>query len=555
MLTQIHIRDLATIAEAQLTLPMQNTMITGETGAGKSIFIEAIELALGARGSANLIRPQKERAEISLCFDISKLPKACEWLTNHDIAYEENECIVRRILMSDGRSKCFVNSVPIPLQLIRELGEFLFHLHSQHEQQMLLKAENQREIVDIYAEHLPLVNAVKEVATEWKMVTQHIQVLNEQLSERTQRIDYLHFQLEELETLQLQPAEWEKLEKEQHKLAHHEELLKNLQHTLQQLAQEDEQSVVTILNNVRKTLEPLQPIEQKISAWLETINSSYIQLNDLTLELRHYLESSDLDPQRLQLIEERVSQIFTLARKHKVLPQELIHYQHQLQLELSTLASSDDQLKKLSDQQKMLEQKYAEFAAKLSQKRAQAAKKLAAEITKTIRSLSLPYAELVIALEKETIALSPHGQEKIIFLIKTNPDQSLQPLAKAISGGELSRLSLATHLALAHQISTPTLIFDEVDTGVGGATAEKIGKLLRTLGETYQVFCITHQPQVAACGHHHLLVEKYFIEKTTHTRLRFLDTKEKTQEIARMLGGEKITEKTLEHAQEMLEVI
>ncbi|OGT35081.1 MAG: DNA repair protein RecN [Gammaproteobacteria bacterium RIFCSPHIGHO2_12_FULL_37_14] len=556
MLTQIHIRNLATIEELQLNLHNGNTMITGETGAGKSIFIEAIELALGGRSRIEMIRGGKEQAEISLCFDISQLTPAQKWLINHDF-YEENECIIRRVLIQDGRTRNYINGIPTTLQLIREFSEHLFHLHGQHEQQVLLKAENQREILDRYAEHLSLVDEIKKIVQAWKLLENEIQMLRKKIAISEQQREYLLFQLDELSALNLHENEWDSLECEHRKLAHSEELIAHTQQILENLTENEQHSIHSYLNKIRKSLESMQIIDTKINSWVNLLDAASIQLNDLEVELHHYLESSELEPGRLNQLEQRISQILEIARKHKTQPNELMILHKKLQSELNAIQTSGEELEQLETKQVTLTESYHQLAAKLSHDRQHAAIQLSHEISTTIRLLSLPYGECHIALEKYSVLkntdLSPHGYEKIIFLIKTNPDQPLQPLNKVISGGELSRLSLAVHLALAHQTITPTLIFDEVDTGVGGATAEKIGKLLRKLGETYQVFCVTHLAQVAACGHHHLLVEKRIAEQSTYTRLRLLDDREKQQEIARMLAGEKITETTLKHAQEILQ--
>jgi DNA repair protein RecN (Recombination protein N) len=553
MLTQIHIRDLATIEELHLNLLHGSTMITGETGAGKSVFIEAIELALGGRASSNIVRPGKEKADISLCFDISQFSHVVARLKEFDLYQDTAECIIRRVITADGRSRCYVNGYPATAQLVRELGELLFHLHGQHEQQVLLQSETQRDMLDRFADHLPLALQVKLAAEEWKSVTQQIKSLREKTLERTERSDYLRFQLEELQEIKLQPGEWETLEAEHHRLSHSEELMRHINQAVMQIAEDEQRNALSLINDIRKTLETIQNVEPKAKEWLGSAQTAFIQLDELASDLRSYLENTELDPEKLQHIEARVSLIFNLARKHKITPQELVALKERLDSELNALNSSDEDLGKLEAELKIIEKKYSELAEKLSLSRKKAATKLEKEITTTIRSLSLPHGEFHIALEKETAPFSSHGNEKIVFLIKTNPDQTLQAL-KVISGGELSRLSLAAHLALANRITIPTLVFDEVDTGLSGATAEKIGKLLRKLGESYQVFCVTHQAQVAACGHHHLLVEKYFVEKSTHTRLRLLNAEEKTKELARMLGGEKITEKTLAHAKEMLEV-
>ncbi|MFZ2314619.1 MAG: DNA repair protein RecN [Gammaproteobacteria bacterium] len=552
MLNQIHIRDLATIEELHLNLNDGSTMITGETGAGKSIFIEAIELALGGRASSNMIRPGKEKAEISLGFDITRFPKVIDHLKQVDLYHDAPECIIRRVVGSDGRSRCYVNGSPSTLPFVKELGEMLFHLHSQHEQQVLLKAETQREMLDRFADHAALVNSVKQLAESHKATEHDIHALQEMTRERTKRSEYLRFQLDELEQLKLQAGEWENLEAEHKRLAHAEELIRNIQLANQLLVENENNNVISQLNEIRKILENIVVVDATAKEWLGTLNSAVIQITDLESELQNYLESTDLDPEKLQATEERVSVIFNLARKHKIPPAELFSFQERIAAELNALSTSDEDLLQLKTELTQIALDYHQAAEKLTKSRQKASSKLEKEITTTIRSLSLPHGDFHIELESDTTSLSPYGHEKIIFLIKTNPDQPLQSL-KVISGGELSRLSLAAHLALAHRTSIPTLVFDEVDTGLSGATAEKIGRLLRKLGDSYQVFCVTHQAQVAVCGHHHLFVEKYFIEKTTHTRLRLLDKQERTQEMARMLSGEKITEKTMAHAKEMLE--
>lgn len=554
MLIQIHIRDLATIEELHLQLHKGCTMITGETGAGKSIFIEAIELGLGGRASPNLIRPGKEKADISLCFDLTQFPHLVTRLQASDLMIDNSECMVRRVIMQDGRSRCYINGIPVTVQLVREIGELLFHLHGQHEQQILIKSDTQRDMLDRYADHYPLAQEIKLLAEEWRDLQDQIDTLRQGMQSQQVQQDYLQFQLDEISSLSLQEGEWETLEIEHRRLSHAEELLGHIQDVTQQLTgQEDD--ILSRLNNLRKTIESVVNVEPKAQEWMQILNSIVIQLTDLESELTHYLNHTELDRNNLQAIEERVSQLFSLARKYKITPPEFISFKQSLIEKLAVLQNSQQHLQELSEKQLIITKKYHQLADQLTQNRRLAAKKLEQEITLTIQSLSLPHGQFKIMLEPDSEQSTPslYGKEKIIFLIKTNPDQTLQPLAKVMSGGELSRLSLAGHLALAHQTSIPTLVFDEVDTGLSGATAVKIGKLLRHLGKSYQVFCITHQAQVAAYGMHHLLVEKYFLENNTYTRLRLLISPEKTSEIARMLGGEKMTEKTLAHAQEMLD--
>ena len=553
MLTQIHIRDFATIETLHLDLQQGTTMITGETGAGKSVFIEAIELALGGRASPHLIRPEKEKAEITLCFIVTNFPKAIDYLKQLELYEDHNECIIRRIITQDGRSRCYINNTPSTLQSVKELGDFLFHLHGQHAQQVLLKSDQQREMLDRYADHLILSDQVKQDAIEWRKINQQIQSLQKETVERAQKHSYLQFQLDELTTLDLKEGEWETLEIEQKKLAHSEELLQKVQLTLQKIQEEDQENILLHLHEANKIIDSIQSIEPKAKHWQHLLQSISIQLCDLAAELKDYLEQTEVDPEKQQTIEARLSQIFNLSRKYKTSPTAFIQLKTQLSDECHAFEKADDTLNNLEKNKKIIEENYQACAKKLSASRELAVKKLEKEITKTMRSLSLPHGEFKILLEKEEEKLSLHGNEKIIFLIKTNPDQSFQALSKVISGGELSRLSLSLHLALAHRTSIPTLIFDEIDTGLSGATAKKMGDLLQKLGETYQVFCVTHQAQVAALGHHHLLVEKYFIENHTFTRLRLLNAAEKTNEIARMIGGETVTKMTLSHAKEILE--
>lgn len=556
MLTQIHIRDLATIEALHLNFQTGSTMITGETGAGKSIFIEAIELGLGARGSANLIRPGKEKAEINLCFDITNFPRVIARLQELELHHDANECIIRRVLTSDGRSRCYINGTPANVQLVKELGDMLFHLHGQHEQQVLLKGDTQREMLDRYADHLDLAQKVKALAELNKVIAGKIETLQNESQKRAERSDYLRFQLEELATLNLKPGEWEVLEKDHNKLSHAEELIHLLQHAIHKLSEDEQDTLILTLKELRKTIESMQALEPKAKDWLANIDNVLIQVNDLESEIQNYLENIEIDPATLKALEDRLSQAFNLARKHKIAPTDLYKFQEKMIQELQAINSSDDEIENLIKQRDEITSQYTTAANILTKQRQSAACKLEQEITQIIRSLSLPHGEFRIGFELTPTDMQPlHGTERIVFQIKTNPDQTLQPLTKVISGGELSRLSLALHLALAHKTNIPTLVFDEVDTGLSGATAEKIGKLIRKLGNAYQVFCITHQPQVAACGHYHVLVEKNFIEQTTHTKLRLLTQQEKEQEIARMLGGEKITKKTLAHAQEVLKGI
>ncbi len=556
MLTQIHIQNLITIHELSLEFKTGTTVITGETGAGKSILIDAILLALGARATGDLVRPGHEKADISLTFDVTRLPEAAHWLKDHDLDQESQECILRRTIYQDGRSRSYINGMPSTLQPLRELSETLIQIHGQHEHQSLLKTDKQRALLDRYAGHAYLVDSVHALADEWQTLHQEFTELQQLIDERTSRGEFLKFQLQELEELHLKPDEFTQLDLEHKQLAHADELLQSLNMTLGLLTDVEEQNALKALHHALQTLEKVRHVEPKTTIWIESIQNAILQLSDTEDELRRYLDTFSLDPERLSWLERRISTLFDLARKHKVEPNELYDLQQKLKEEENKLAFSDTRLTELTTRINTLTEHYSIAANKLSKSRRQAANKLVDELTQIIHELSLPQAEFAISFEKnEKPIISAQGLDKITFQIRTNAGQSLQPLAKIASGGELSRIALAIHMSTALEQTTPTLIFDEVDVGIGGGTAEMVGKLLRRLGDTHQVLCITHQPQVAALGHQHIRVTKIHSNNAHHTQIETLSLKEKVNELARMLGGVEITPKVLAHAREMVEKV
>jgi DNA repair protein RecN (Recombination protein N) len=554
MLTQIDIANLATIQKLHLELFAGTTVITGETGAGKSILIDAIELALGSRATGDMVRAGQDKADISITFDIHQLPDVKAWLQNHDLLDESNECIIRRTVQKDGRSKSYINSTPSTLQLLRELSDLLINIHGQHEHQALFKPDTQREMLDKYAGHQDAVTHVSKLSQEWHSITNILEGLRKANHERSSRSDFLRFQLRELEELQLSADEFQALDLEHKQLANSGELLNNLNLALNVLAEQENHNALSLLNQSLDALESVQSFDPKIQAWVENMRGAIIQLSDTESELHHYLDNIDLDPERLKWIEERIRTLFDMARKHKVKPEELYALQQRITSELAALDTSDERLLLLEQQRQAIEVNYQTAAKKLSNSRAKFAKKLTKEITEIIHELSLPHGKFHIYFATDELPLfSAHGLEKILFQITTNIGQPLQTLAKVASGGELSRISLAIHMATAEQHTIPSLIFDEVDVGISGGTAEIVGKLLRRLGTTHQLLCITHLPQVAAQGQQHFLVEKRHEKEATFTHIHTLSAEEKINELARMLGGVEITKKTIEHAREMLE--
>jgi DNA repair protein RecN (Recombination protein N) len=553
MLTQIHISNLVTIDKAHLDLNSGVTVITGETGAGKSILIEAIELALGGRSSPQLIRVNQDKLEVSVCFDLSNMKNLPAILKENDFDPKQ-ECIIKRTITRDGKSRTFLNDMPVTLPVLRELSESLIDIHGQHEHQSLLKTEHHRVMLDDYGRHNDLAKQVRQLAEEYralgKLINEHHTVFQQRLEKR----DFLRFQFNELESLQLQEREWQTLELEHKQLANVDAIQQNLNTIVADFSQNENGNLLSTLHRSVKNLEELKEVSPQIAQWATTINAAMVQVDDVAREVQHYLDNLDINPERLFVVEQRMQTIHDLSRKYKVKPEELLILTKKIADELKGLESSEGTLAELEQKQQEALNKYLVLAKQLSEARMKSAKKLSKEITNIIQTLSLPHAEFQIELQKDEAAgVSLFGLEKIIFLVKTNKGSAFHPLAKIASGGELSRISLAIQLATAGQYTVPTMIFDEVDVGIGGSTAELVGKLLRRLGKTHQLFCITHLPQVAAYGHQHLVVQKSDQQDQTVTTLKMLEPADKIKEIARMLGGINITSTTLKHAQEMLE--
>src|SRR5579872_3224967 len=420
MLIQINISNLITIDELSLELSSGTTVLTGETGTGKSILIDAIELALGARASEQIVRPGQEKADISLCFDVSKLPAALQWLKNYDLDQDTAECIIRRTISKDGRTRSYINGMPTTLQPLRELRELLIDIHGQHEHQTLFKSEKQREMLDDFANHFTLTTQVAELAHDWRALNQEINTLRKLTEERSAQHSFLAFQLRELEELHITPEEFQALDLEHKQLAHADELLQNIQSALNYLGENEEQNVLRLLNQALQALEMVKNIDPKISEKVENLQSILIQVSETESDLQHYLNAVELDPERLRVVEERIGTLFDLARKHKISPNELYEFQQKLSTELKELANSDEHLNHLTIQLKTIEKKYQETAKKLSESRIKAGKKLSKEITSTIRELALPHAHFQVVFEENNLQdLSPHGLEKITFQITT----------------------------------------------------------------------------------------------------------------------------------------
>jgi len=546
VLDHITIKNFTIIDKLSLDFHNQMTVITGETGSGKSIVIDAIEFALGERANAHSIYPGADKCEVTLAF--SQIADAQAWLEAHDLD-DEGDCIIRRVLNSEGRSRYTINGTPCAAKLLRELSTLLLSIHGQHAHQALLKSHEQRELVDQYAGHDKLAQGTRSLFDDWKKTKDELTALQKRCADSTNQLEFIQYQLEELNELNLQPGEIDSLHAEHKQLHHCGQLSINTNDSLNLLSTNESNTEATIAQCIQ-LLSAAHEISPQFTSIIELLRSASIQIDEAVAELRHLDFSGN--PARLNEVESRLDCIQKLSRKHHVEPEQLIQTHQNLQADKDALENSAEHIERLEMELVRIQKNYDVTAMKLSKSRQKVAKKLSALITDNMQRLSMEGGELSITLEKVDDALSAHGNETIHFIVKTNPGQAFHPLQKVVSGGELSRISLAIQVITAQKSSIPTLIFDEVDVGIGGKTAEIVGNLLQQLGERNQLLCITHLPQVAAKGSHHITVTKD--KKKTHTEvhIKTLDASDRVKEIARMLGGIKISKQTLAHAEELL---
>jgi len=551
VLTHLQIRNFALVEVLELSFQQGMSVLSGETGAGKSILLDALGLTLGDRAESSVVRHGTERAEIAATFATDTLPAVTDWLQEHELDMD-GECILRRTIGADGRSRAFINGQPAPLQLLRELGEQLVDIHGQHAHQSLLKREVQRQLLDEYADHTPLLKQVAQHFRQWQQLQNEYMQLQRLAGERDSRLELLRYQVGELEALQLQPNEIVELDEEHHKLANVSRLQEGAQRAASQLYEDDETAIVSLLTRLQRELQELQRIDPALVQAGELLEGAAIQAREAASELRHYLDRIDNDPARLNVVEQRLGAIHELARKHRIEPEQLPQLLEQLQQELSELESAGTRLDGLQAEITATLADYRKAADKLSSGRNKAAKKLAESVANNMHELGMGGGRFDITLTPIEAEASAYGQETVEFLVSANPGQPLRPLNKVASGGELSRISLAIQVITAGKGGIPTLIFDEVDVGVGGGVAEMVGRQLRRIGSERQVFCVTHQPQVAAQGHHHFYISKTTERGSTRTTVSIIEGEQRVAEVARMSGGIAISEQTLSHAREML---
>lgn len=552
MLLSINISNYTLVESLEIEFAQGTTAITGETGAGKSLVLDALGMALGDRADTDTIRHGKERAEITATFDINTIEAAKTWLDANDFNSDEN-CILRRIYTREGRSRGYINGQPSTMSQLQELGDMLTDIHSQHEHQSLLRKETHRRLLDEYANAEDLATKVASEYSAWYKV--HIDLTNllQRSDELDDRKDLLNFQVNELQQIDLTAKHLEQLELEQKTLANAEQIVQD-SHNLLAICEQAEG--FNLRDSLNKALSILANIEYKPEALKiteELLQGGLIQIEEAINEISHHIDRFEADPQRLQIVEEQLSAIFQLSRKHRVNPDQLETTLQTLEAELKNLIGGSENINALEEKLADLASSYEKSAKQLSSKRKAASKAMSKDINRQLQKLSMEGAELLVQLSPvNNCEYRSRGLEEIEFLLATNPGQPHKMLAKIASGGELSRVSLAIQVVAASHSTMPTLVFDEVDVGIGGSTADIVGQLIKQLGERGQVISVTHQPQVAAHAHHHYRASKVIEDNSAESLMAPLNQQQRVEELARMLGGAKVTKQTLSHASELL---
>ena len=557
MLTQLTINNFAIVRQLEIELAKGMSVITGETGAGKSIAIDALGLCLGQRIETSMVREGQERAEICATFFIEPTNPAYQWLQEQELQDPDNpsDCILRRVINADGRSKAFINSTPVSASQLKEIGQYLIHINGQHASQLLLKNDYQLQLVDTFTHHNDLLTQMREDYRTWKNLQTQVKTFQQKVAENEAKKQLLQYQVEELNEFALRPNEYLELEEDQRRLSNSEQLTQLSQSALQLLSENETVSIDSMLYRATQYIDELSELDPRYVSVQTMLNDALIQVQEATSEVQHLASHIEQDPMLLQEIEQRLGQALQLARKHNVKPEELVDWHQKLKAELTALLDFSESEERLILEEKAAFEKMQHTAKQLHESRCQAAGKLAQQVTHSIKGLAMENAEFFIEVNSDLTKVASNGADNIVFTLRSNLGQQAQPLAKVASGGELSRISLAIQVLTSDQSAIPTLIFDEVDVGISGKTASVVGKLLRQLGDKCQVLCVTHLPQVACHGHHQFNVEKFTVDDKTETKMTALSQEERVPALARLLGGSEITELALANAQEMLDLV
>ncbi len=549
MLSHLSIRNYLLVESVELDFAPGLTVLTGETGAGKSILVDALALALGDRAEGGVVRQGAARAEIAAEFEIDGRPQLAAWLDEAGFASDGGALILRRVIDAGGRSRAFINGSAAPLTQLKEAAEFLLDIHGQHAHHALLRPQTQREVLDAYAGALPQAAAVRDAWHAWQAARQRRLDAESHGQARQIEREGLTLTVEELRALGDDLARWDEIQTEHARLAHVTTLLEGSQALIEGL-DEGEAAVSSQLGELSARLDAMQAVDDSLGEIAALLNAASANVAEAVHALRRYAGHLNLDPERLAELDRLLADMHRLARKHRVQPDALAGLLEQFRARLAELAASDD-LDALQANEDAAWARYQTDAKQLSALRRKAATALSKQVTAAMHELALAGGHLDIVLQPTGEARA-HGQEDIGFLVASHPGLPPGPLGKVASGGELSRISLAIQTALSGMAGVPTLIFDEVDVGIGGSVAEAVGRRLAKLGETRQVLVITHLPQVAARGTQHLRVAKQANGGFVTSNIESLDEAARVEEIARMLGGLKITATTRQHAAEML---
>jgi len=553
LLRQLVISDLAVIDSLNIDFKPGMTVLTGETGAGKSILLDALGLVLGDRADTNVIRGGTDKTDITAIFSINNNPYINDRLDEMEIA-SDDELFIRRTINRDGRSRAYLNNTPVPVQTLREIGEHLVDIHGQHAHQSLSRPKTQREILDQAGTYDSLLNEVADNYNEWKLVNEQLENFETSGDGFEAHLSFLKYQIDELTQLDIGESEYESLVEEFKRQSHSQDLIATCQQVLTELSESDA-AMLSQLTQHQRAITDLCKIDNSLESINNLLDSAAIQIDEACSELKDYIDRFDSDISQLNILESRLDKIHELARKHKVKPEALPEQLVLLSSQLDQMEGGQEQHELLQKKKSELLHKYKKLAEKLSSKRKSAANKIALAVTDKMQDLGMG-GKFDISIE-DLEDLTPHqfGMDKISFVVSTNPGQPLRPIAKVASGGELSRLSLAIQIIASKDNGVPTMVFDEVDAGISGGIAEIVGKLLNSLAEHRQIFCVTHLAQVASCGHHHLRVIKESKKGQTFTQVIELADQERIDEIARMLAGMEITNESRANAAQMLESV
>ena len=557
MLVHIAIKNLAIVKKVDVALSMGLTAITGETGAGKSIALDALGLCLGDRAESNMVREHADKAEVVAHFDVSKVDSARAFLLEHELQQDDNldECFIRRVINPEGRSKAFVNGIPVNLSQLKVLGSKLAFIHSQHAHYQFLKPEFQRKVLDQYSQHSKLLAMVASKYQTYQQTYKELKSLQAQQQQRLDRSQLLTYQVKELDDFNIGEDEFISLENDFKKLSNTQELISTTDFALHTLKMNDEGNAMSLLQQSIKSLSKIAHYDESLNEIIESLQNSLIHAEDASSELEQYQSRIEADPEQLINIENRYSECMELSRKHHVRPELLYNMHVELANEYKSLLDQEDSLELLGQQVDEHLRDYNKASMQLSESRIEAAKRLSAEIQSSVREMNLPHASVEVRVSQEyNSPPSVIGNDAVQIYLSVNPGQTADLMDKVVSGGELSRIGLALQVISSKDTLIPTMVFDEVDSGISGPTAALIGRLLRRLGEKAQVMCVTHLPQVAAQAHNQLFVSKVTDGKTTETNLLKLTKEERINEIARLLAGDELTDTAIANAKDLLKL-